>query len=276
MENTIEALRQYDPSLVETELGFFRTLRQKWMMMMQICLPSIVIEYDEKKHIAKVMPIVLKTYQTNAGNVSVPRGEYSVPVLYQNHNGISISWKLKKGDTGYLFACDRNPDDAIKENSKPVIEPIEKDEITERHLKPASDGSVCCFENGFFIPFSFAEESSNSQEDNCIVLSTVEKSVSENGLKVTIGKTEKDGRCVNVETDSVSFKISDKNGINVSSDNHENISLISDVRYDVGSHQIQKKKRDFKKTGNLMYDPSAESEWFIVEGGQAYPIENQQ
>ena len=65
--------------------------------------------------------------------------------------------------------------------------------------------------------------------------------------------------------------ILDENGLSFDGKKDEDVNLLTDIRYDISSHQIQKKVRPSEKRGTFITKVGKESDWIVVEGGQAVP-----
>lgn len=78
---------------------------------LESCLPAIVEEYDHKNNIATVRPLIMLTSLNPKGgaHVKTPRPIIpEVPVLSLGAGGFHIHFPIKKGDLGWLHACDRD------------------------------------------------------------------------------------------------------------------------------------------------------------------------
>lgn len=69
-------------------------------------LPAIVISYDRDKNIAEVQPLIKIVKLDNS---TISRNSLgNIPVVSFGGGGFHINFPLKKGDLGWIFACDRD------------------------------------------------------------------------------------------------------------------------------------------------------------------------
>jgi hypothetical protein len=69
-------------------------------------LPAIVISYDRDKNIAQVQPLIKVVALDDSTMSRNPLA--NIPVVSLGGGGFHINFPLKKGDLGWIFACDRD------------------------------------------------------------------------------------------------------------------------------------------------------------------------
>lgn len=160
MNNNPNALPSYNIADVDNEIGFYKTLFHLHDKGAMSCLPAIVEKYDRATHIAEVKPLVKSTMRLEDEEVPFDRPTYRVPVQQMCHGGFNIDAPLFVGDTGLLFAIDREWITARKRNSAALKEPQDPKKGEENPNKgavvPDSYG-LASFEYGFFLPCSWAK-----------------------------------------------------------------------------------------------------------------------
>lgn len=270
MNNNPNALPSYNIADVDTDIGFYKTLFHLHDKGVMSCLPAIVEKYDRATHIADVKPLVKATMRLEDKEVPFDRPTYRVPVQQMCHGGFIIDAPLFVGDTGILFAIDREWITARKQNSAALKEPQDpekgEDNPNKGAVVPDSYG-LASFEYGFFLPCSWAK--TDLKDEDGFVIKTIKKdSDDENSILKEIRITKEE---VTVSVGNETYKIS-KDGISFDGGIDEAISVITDIRYDKSTHQIQKKTRELNKHGTFIVGVGEESKWVMVSGGQAEPL----
>jgi hypothetical protein len=268
-----EYVQQYDKGMLASDIGFLSTLRRLWNVTNESCIPAIVLSYNRQSHMATVAPLVKNVYEQKSEitgeltKVYADRPSVSVPVVQFVHGAYEIDAPIFIGDTGFLIAGDRSNDGARNQNCTTLTEDQDTKEMKPNKGATAPDDfSLTRYASGFFIPCSFAQ--SSLVHDDGLIIRHV-KNEEQDDVCVTI-KLNKNG--IEVVTDkNVSVKI-DNDGIKISSPKYDTIDTISNIRYDVSSHQIQKKTITFKKAGNVVYDPVESTSWAMIDGGQAEEV----
>lgn len=268
-----EYVHQYDKGMLASDVGFLSTLRRLWNVTNESCLPAIVLGYNRQEHMATVAPLVKNVYEQKSSitgeltKVYSDRPSVSVPVIQFAHGAYEIDAPIFVGDTGFLIAGDRSSDGARAKNCTTLTGDQNPKEMKPNKGATAPDDfSLTRYASGFFIPCSFAQ-SSLVHGDGLIIRHV--KNEEQTDVCVTI-RLNKDG--IEVVTDkNISVKI-DNDGIKISSPKYDTVDTLSNIRYDVSSHQIQKKTMTFKKVGNIVYDPVESSSWTMIDGGQAEEV----
>jgi hypothetical protein len=265
-----ETLSTYGRSKAEGEIGFYKELFRLFDVRRQGCLPAIVKKFDKEKRLVTVVPLVKKIRSTNDGFKSSLRPEYTVPLFFHCAGGFSIDSPIFEGDTGMLFAVDREWGTARSKNSALLSssqeEVIESKDGNAGPQAPDSFG-MASFEYGFFLPTNFAPQKPN--KDGNIEISAIKKEgeSEEDTLKsIIIGKD-----AVKISFGGDTYEIS-KDGLKYSGKIDEEFSVLTDSKYDKDTHQLQKKSRPMKKRGTFIVDVGKESDWQMIAGGQAEPI----
>lgn len=270
MADITNALPTYNIANINSDIGFYKTLFRLHDVKKMFCLPAIVEKYDRKTHIAGVRPLVKASMRTENGEELFDRPLYSVPVYQISHGGFLIDAPLFVGDTGMLFAVDREWTEARKKNRAVLTEPQDpkngEDNPNAGTAAPDSYG-LGSFEYGIFIPCSWAE-TNLEDSDGLVVRLAANKDDSEAEIvkEITLSKEK-----VSVKVGDATYKIS-KDGIEFDGKPSEEIQLLTAIRYDKTTHQIQTKTLTFFKHGTFIVGVSDESEWSMIAGGQAEPL----
>lgn len=84
-------------------LNYFEDLLN---MNLECCLPAIVESYDRSTNSAVIQPAISAVASSGQ---KIPRDRlFSIPVLTLSGGGFFISFPVRKGDTGWLVASDRD------------------------------------------------------------------------------------------------------------------------------------------------------------------------
>lgn len=154
----------YNPVAEESSAVAFEYVAENLLKQTNTCIPAIVEEYDREKNVVTVQPAISEAI---AGGKYIERAKLKAPVFQPAGGGFVLSFPLKKGDTGWLIACDR--DISLFKQQKTKINP--------------NTYRTHSFEDSFFIPdFVNGFKPDNDMKD-CLVLSRTDKS-----SKLVIGK----------------------------------------------------------------------------------------
>ena len=181
-------------------------------------MPAIVMDYDRAKHKATVQPLIKAKYEVNDGTFQYkdrsPIG--SVTVLHLRVGGFDIDMPLKKGDTGWLIAADRDTYVAKQHNMKMNISDNEGTQV------PTTD-EIHSFGAGLFVPDSWCDTGSDAPKDGSLTISALNPS-GEVKMRIAI-KPDKEVRITGESGDgSCSVKLSDLNKKNVSFREQERVT----------------------------------------------------
>lgn len=280
MNTPDNALPNYDKAEIQDPAAFFRTLFHLRDIREERAIPAIVTDYDSKTGFVAVVPMPKYTFDTRDGEVEVDREKVIVRTLRFFHGGYVISLPLLKGDTGWLISGDRNCASSMKKNGKILEKDLDDDEVKKGTMKP-DDGTLLSFSNGFFIPFSFANAPETIgegfvirkfREDDEDEEDFTEVRIADDAITVKNKKVSAKVTAESVEVIRDDEKLTlDENGLSFDGKKDEDVNIITDIRYDIGSHQIQKKIRPSEKRGTFITKVGEESDWIVVEGGQAVP-----
>lgn len=260
---------QYDLSVLENEPTYIAELFRQYSIGREYCIPCIAIEYDATTHRADVQPLANHTRDNGKEIVDSKRPVVKgVPVRIFAHGGFAISAPLFRGDTGYLVAVDRNCTTIIEDNSTTLYGDDAKNDKNKGCGIP-DDCSLTSFVNGFFVPCSWASAEQDENESGNLVIKGIGKSANDSKWQRII--LSNDGKIV-VEVNGRKLTI-DENGVTFYGKTEGKLSFITDIRYDVGSHQIQARRIEAEKSGNIIVNVGSESGWEVIEGGQAVVAE---
>ena len=258
---------QYDLSVLENEPTYIAELFRQYSIGREYCIPCIVTEYDATARKVDVQPLANHTRDNGKEIVDSKRPIIKgVPVETFAHGGFAVSAPLFKGDTGYLIAADRNCATIIEDNSTTLY----RDDAEAKKNKGCGipdDCSLTSFANGFFIPCSWANAESTS---GSLVIEGIGKAKGDNKWQRI--ELSNDGKIV-IEVDGRKLTIGPE-GIVFEGETERELLIVTDIRYDISSHQIQAKKLPAEKCGNILVNVGKESDWEMIEGGQAVAVEN--
>lgn len=270
------AIDTFDPGVVSSKIGFFKALFRMYSIAHDCIIPCIVRKYYPETGLVDAQPIVNNIKPTVDGNKQIERPVYrDVPVLHICHGGFEVSAPLFSGDTGLLVAIDRNCATAISANSSVLTEDQPEKGGKNKGPMPIDDLSTASFDHSVFIPFSFA---AGNAEKGVLTI----KKIGENQPYITLG----DDKAI-VNTGKSSISVTDEsielkhdgdkitissNGIKYEGKIDERVEALTNIRYDKGSHTIQKKVTELMKRGDFIVGVGIEGPWDVIEGGETVPL----
>ena len=301
-------LPQYDRGKCKTELGFFQTLFRLKEVDKQGVIPAIVRSYDRKTGIATVQPIVTYVVDTKEGEKLIPRGTYDVSVIRFAHGGFVIDAPLFAGDTGWLIAADRNAKDAKEANSKILNADQDDENPYNEGFKRPTDDSLRSFSWGFFIPDTWGD-TELTKNDGLVIKDVDEKNVialndgaieikrgdniisisdngitmkersgnnkvivSKSGITASIGNNRVSVTNTNVTLQGPNDTITiDETGPRFRGPIDILLNLVTGLRFDLMSHQLQQRVVLAGKRGDFIVQLGDMTDWVKVDGGQAVP-----
>lgn len=295
--------RTYELAELETEKTYLLRLFKLFELKRECCIPAIVEEYDRKTHTATVRPLV-NHWKRNADKLEdVGRMPVTVGVLQFAHGGFIIDAPLFRGDTGWLFAGDRAASEVMVANSsflyKNQREDLKWEDEKNKGAASPDNSDGAHFIHGFFVPCSWAA-TGLEQGDGLVVhhakgigknskgkdvevnvrdiritdggIATYLKPVAGEDAGMSFSATEEEASVKRVGADGKTDKVRVcGDGLKFDGEIDREQSVVADIRYDVDSHQIQKKTVTLKVRGDFVVGVSEESDWTIIDGGQAVP-----
>lgn len=106
MTEITKTIPTHNPADINTLDGMNNFLADKMSMNIQKVIPGIVQSYNRLTNRAVVKPAI--TGVASQGQKVSKEALTDVPVLNLSGGGITLSFPIKTGDTGWLIACDRN------------------------------------------------------------------------------------------------------------------------------------------------------------------------
>ncbi|MBQ2285204.1 MAG: hypothetical protein II244_06030 [Clostridia bacterium] len=176
----------HNPADENTLDGLNNLLTDKISMGIQSATPAIVQSYNKNTNRAVVKPAI--TGVASQGQKISKEPYIDIPVLKLSGGGVTMSFPIKPGDTGWLIACDRNIS-------------IFKQNLQE---SAPNDYRKHKFEDSFFIPDSI----NGSGSDDFTIQSasqifSIGDEINASTLKVGNGATgtflSKDNKTITVE-----------------------------------------------------------------------------
>jgi len=162
-----------DQSLAST----MRFIQRAIEMDMENCLPCRVMDYDRKANRATVRPAIMSTVRSTESTDLIRKNRVAIPdipVLSLGAGGFHISFPVKRGDLGWIYACDRDISLFLQS-------------LTEQ---PAGlDGASHKFSDAIFIPDVFSKYTINEEDEGALVIQSTSSatriSVREDNIKIT-------------------------------------------------------------------------------------------
>lgn len=274
-------LSQIDYGKIKTPIGFFKTLFHFHDQKSEHCIPAMVKRYDRATGIATVLPLVQYVCDTPKGLKSFDRPEYNVRVQKICHGGFVIDIPLFVGDTGWLIAGDRHADNAISSNSSLLVKDADIDDegypIKNTENKgpvPPDDNSLSSFAWGLFIP-DFWGNSPIVGREGIVIKHIPSDESGSGGFEIVANKDS-----ISVERKTSDGEKTDKiilndDGLKYEGEEDRKQIVVTNIRYDPSSHQIQKKTVEQKIRGDFVVGSGEESDWTMIDGGQAVPESNE-
>lgn len=138
-----------------TPADIWNNIMRNFALSFETMIPANVVEYDRQRNFVTVQPAINRI---TTDNESVKRALLSLPVFNPAGMGVGINFPLQKGDTGWVFACDRDTEKFIetRENSDPYTRNIHR------------------YAFGFFLPDRIHDFVINKEDDGALVIETLD------------------------------------------------------------------------------------------------------
>lgn len=288
---------QYDLDCLESEETFFAELLHQANISRQSCIHCVVTAVDTEKNRVSVQPLPNRLLDNGKEMTSSPRPIIKgMPIMSVSHGGYKILHPIFVGDTGYLIAADRSCAE-VSDNNSTELYGDDKDRKLNKGNGNPDNFDLTSYTNGFFIPCSWAKPEAAEDESGCFVIKGIGKSkgddkwqriVLSNEGKIVVETNKRsvsmteggivldsDGRKISVGKDSIEIESDNrkitigKDGIMFSGETEEKLTLLTGIRYNVASHQLQVKCIPAEKSGNMIVNVGKEVGWNMIGGGQA-------
>lgn len=130
------------------------------------CIPAQFVEYDDRdKGLAVVSPLVKFPYVSGNKTVWKERPQFTVRILRVKSGGFWFEMPLKKGDTGWIIAADRDTSFAISRNAN-----VDESKNTKENgggPQEYSNFNKLKYSFGFFLPDGYCNlKVENGHEDS--------------------------------------------------------------------------------------------------------------
>lgn len=131
-----KTIPSHNPADENSLEGLNNVLIDKISMSIKKVIPGIVISYDKVTNRAIIKPAI--TGVASQGQKIPKEPLENIPVLKLSGGGVTLSFPINTGDTGWLIACDRNIS------------------IFKQNLEESAPNDIRkhCYEDSFFIPDS--------------------------------------------------------------------------------------------------------------------------
>lgn len=162
----------FNPADALSLRGALRHMEKHQMMLLETCVPARVIEYNRTTHKAKVAPLVKFSYPNGDKIESSERAAITVTVWRMQCGGFMIDLPLYPGDTGWLFASDKDSYAAKSKNSSGVTKDGSEYKTDN---EGAQIGCKRChrFQDGFFMPDRWGEVAIGDDETDDIIVQSM-------------------------------------------------------------------------------------------------------
>ena len=168
-------------------VGTLQFAFNKMLQSVNGMLPAQIISYDRATNRAEVQ-ILITILTTNGSQVPRPTVA-SVPVLLMGGGNYFLSFPLKVGDYGWIFASDRDISLFLQSYSQ----------------SPPNTVRVKNFSDGLFIPDVMTGYTINSEDDNNFVIQSLDGTT-----KIAVGDdaiTIESGTLININAPSISMDL---------------------------------------------------------------------
>lgn len=152
-------------------------LKRAVEMDLECMLPCRVVSYDRERNVAEVRPQIVVTTRDPAGGPLQRRSRTAIPdipVLSMGAGNFHISFPIKKGDLGWIWAADRDITLFLQN-------------LQEAHA--ATDGASHRFTDAVFIPDVFRNYVINGEDADAMVIQTTDGltriSIRADNIKIT-------------------------------------------------------------------------------------------
>ena len=129
------------------------------------CIPAQFVEYDDRdKGLAVVSPLVKFPYVSGNKTVWKERPQFTVRVLRVKSGGFWFVMPLKKGDTGWIIAADRDTSFAISRNAN-----VDESKNTKENgggPQEYSNFNKLKYSFGFFLPDGYCNLHANEGHED--------------------------------------------------------------------------------------------------------------
>lgn len=197
MTEITKTIPTHNPADINTLDGMNNFLADKMSMNIQKVIPGIVQSYNRLTNRAVVKPAI--TGVASQGQKVSKEALTDVPVLNLSGGGITLSFPIKTGDTGWLIACDRNIS-------------IFKQNLTE---SAPNDIRKHKYEDSFFIPDKINNIGVTDPTAFIITDGTTSISLSNNAISLTATTTSVEGNLTVTTGATGNFKSADNKTVTV-------------------------------------------------------------
>lgn len=146
-------------------------------MDLECCIPAKVIGYDRVSNTATIRPMIMNTVRSSTGGDLLRKSRKdipNIPVLSLGAGNFHISFPMKEGDLGWLYACDRDITLFLQ---------------SLQEQPSGSDGATHSFSDAIFIPDVYRQYTINPEDEGALVIQSVDAttriSVRSDNIKLT-------------------------------------------------------------------------------------------
>lgn len=146
-----QIISSVNPSNLQSWAGVVKEIIRNHDLGFECCIPALVKKVYPNGRIVDLEPLVKMAFKTEGGVIYKDRSVvYSIPVRRLISGGFLITLPIREGDTGWLFASDRDATLAVKYNSKINVE-------ENPGTQPPASFTLHEFASGFFIPDNWSD-----------------------------------------------------------------------------------------------------------------------
>lgn len=139
-----------------------RFIQNAISMDIECCLPAIVESYDRVANTATVRPAIMSTVRPTTGGDLLRQNRKAIPdiqVLSMGAGNFHINFPIKKGDLGWIYACDRDITLFLQ---------------TLQDQPSGSDGASHKFCDAIFIPDVMRNYTINEEDAEALVIQSTD------------------------------------------------------------------------------------------------------
>jgi hypothetical protein len=159
------------PSDTTSDTAAFRYILERFAIDFEVMIPAVVVSFDRTRNVARVKPQIMFVGQRDQ---LIPRNELiDICVLSLGGGGYHISFPLKPGSNGWIYASDRDIS-------------LWKQTLTEQY--PPTD-RFHKFADGLFVPDVFSKYVMNAEDSDAMVIQSTDGatriSIRSDNIKIT-------------------------------------------------------------------------------------------
>jgi hypothetical protein len=206
--NTNNSVPSIDPALLNSLPGAFKSILDKHTQGTDGMIPAKVVSFDRAKNRVTVQPVI--SVVSKNGQIIRRAKIPNIPVMQIGGGGMLLNFNLLPGDTGWLFAGDRDPSNYLKSNE----------------VSPPNTYEMKKYGFGVFIPGCITGFNIAPADANNTVLQT-----KDGQIKITIGSS-------GVVIDAPSVKINTTGNTEIKADGDVKLEATQNLNIKAGINSL--------------------------------------